>query len=224
MDMAHSPSTVQNARRGRGDSTDSGVGTKSSHNSCSDLSQDGTDELASHDCGNTGNSSTQAPLTQTNSLPAERQVMEENKDGCYLVQMKQSLSELRSSLEKLIMELSDRVENLEQNVQMVQSKVSSLSASSVLLDQPSCSSSCLDSPMKRGREPIPLTPDMANLDSHFTTTKDQRCYSDSQMTKHRRSEIQEQVGSTKLRSSTQIGDVSNEHMQCQVVNTVAYMA
>ena len=122
MDMAHSPSTVQNARRGRGDSTDSGVGTKSSHNSCSDLSQDGTDELASHDCGNTGNSSTQAPLTQTNSLPAERQVMEENKDGCYLVQMKQSLSELRSSLEKLIMELSDRVENLEQNVQMMHSE------------------------------------------------------------------------------------------------------
>ena len=209
--MAHSPSTLQNAGRFNWsmDSTDSGVATKSSHNSCSDLSQEDTDELASYDCGNIGNSSTQA--TQTDSLPAEGQVMEKNKDGCYPKEMNQSLSELRSSLEKLIKNLSDRVENLEQKVQIVQSQsiVSSLSASTP--NQPSCSSSCSDLPMKRETEPIPAERhDMPNLDPHSITTRENRFFSDGKIIIDRKSEIQKQVGSTKGRSRTQIDGVSND--------------
>ena len=205
-------SASQSARLSTG-SVDSGVGRSSSHNSYSELSHtEDTGGLApstaqcipAHESGNT---TTHMLLSSTDALLSEELVMKTDRDDCYPMGINQILSEF---LEKV----TDRVGNLELQIQMLQREVSSLKGSSVEAsestpDQSSCTSPCRDLPET---EP---TPDMSTVDTqsqpYTRTAAKERLYSDSKMTRDRKFEIKRmQQESARPRAFTATVDVSSE--------------
>jgi len=202
-------------------SVDSGVGGSSKNSSFSNLpchtNELSAIELASpatqfspaHD--HTGDQNIQTPWTETMGLQTDPEV---ESDGCYpnnhLLQIKQSLSEVSTSLKKVVEELRNRVAILELEVQSVQREVlnrtpsrSSIAISESTPNHLSCSSVVQESPIQE-EETKPAAvqrtflslPDTAESQFHEITSEQQKQhYSDSKMTRCRQSDIGKKLGS-----------------------------
>ena len=208
-------SASQSARLSTG-SVDSGVGRSSTHNSYSKLFHaEDTGELASstaqctpeHESGNT---TTHVPSTGTDTSYLEGVVTK------MAMKINQSVLEFGTSLGKNVKELTDRVRNLELQIQMLQREATPLNGSSVETsestpNQSSCTSPSLDSPETE------QTPDMPIVNTQSqpytrTAAKD-RLYSDSKMTRDRKSEIKrKQLESARPRAFTAIDKSSTNQM------------
>ena len=211
-------------------SVDSGVGGGSKNSSLSNLpchTNESATELASpatqfspaHD--HTGGQNIQTPTMGLQTDP------EVESDGCYpnnhLLQIKKSLSEVSTSLQdvnKVVEELRNRVASLELEVQSVQREVlnrtpsgSSIAISESTPNHLSCSSVVQESPIQEEEtKPVQRTflslPDMAESQFHESTPERQkRHYSDSKMTRCRRSEIRNKLGSLVPKSLSEQIDV-----------------
>lgn len=219
-------------------SVDSGVGGGSKNSSLSNLpchTNESATELASpatqfspaHD--HTGGQNIQTPTMGLQTDP------EVESDGCYpnnhLLQIKKSLSEVSTSLQdvnKVVEELRNRVAILELEVQSVQREVlnrtpsgSSIAISESTPNHLSCSSVVQESPIQEEEtKPVQRTflslPDMAESQFHESTPERQkRHYSDSKMTRCRRSEIRNKLGSLVPKSLSEQIDVGRSfHRTC----------
>lgn len=202
-------STSQSARLSTG-SVDSGVGRSSSHNSYSKLSHpEDTGELASS-TAQCIPATTHVPLTGTDASHLEGLVVE------MAIKINKSFSEFGTSLGKNVKELTDRVRNLELQIQMLQREVTPLNGSSVETsestpNQSSCTSPSLDSPETE------QTPDMPTVNTrsqpYTRTAANDRLYSDSKMTRDRKFEIKrKQLESARPRAFTAIDESSTIQM------------
>ena len=211
--------SVSQSARLSTDSVDSGVGRSSNHNSYSKLSHlNDTGEVASPatqllSAHNRGNTTTHVPLSGTDAL-----LTKIDRDNCCAMEIKEIFSEFGASL-KIGKELTDRVGNLESQVQMLLKEVRSLEPQVQMLlkestvetsestpNQTFCTSPSSDSPETK------LSPDIPTVDSQSEpyTRTEKRLNSDSKMTRDRKFEIKrKQEESARPRPFSSI-DVSSD--------------
>jgi len=228
---AGSQSASKNTKVSTG-SVDSGVGGSSNSSSFSNLpcrTNESAIELASpatkfspaHD--HTGGQNIWTPWAETMRLQTDPEV---ESDGCYpnyhLLQIEQSLSEVSTSLQnvkKVVEELRNLVAILELEVQSVQREVLNRtpSGSFIAISQStpthlSCSSVVQESSIQE--EETRTFPDTAESQFHESTPEQhKRHYSDSKMTRCRRSEIRKKLGSVVPKALSEQNDVGRSFLQ-----------
>jgi len=215
-------------------SVDSGMGGGSKNSSLSNLpchTNESAIEVASpatqfspaHD--HTGGQNIQTSWADTMGLQTDPEI---ESDGCYpnnhLLQIKQSLSEVSTSLQnvkKVVEEVRNLVAILELEVQSVQREVlnrtpsgSSIAISESTPNHLSCSSVVQESSIQE--EETRTFPDTAESQFHESTPEQhKRHYSDSKMTRCRRSEIRKKLDSLVPKSLSEQIDVGRSfHMTC----------